>query len=145
MMKKILLVGVFLIPLMLLPPSISIGGEPPSGYTIGGPAIVGVLTLENERDDAGTELGWMTVTFRGLCKIEYVKKKLCYFPLPQGVPFAAITKEMLFNYVLQYEGPPDCNSECGNEDIMITKVAKFKNARDKIIAEVIFRFLIPNQ
>jgi hypothetical protein len=142
-MKKILLVSVFLIPLMLLPPSISIGGEPPPGFTIGGPAIVGVLTLENERDDFGVETGYMTVTFRGLCKIEYVKKKLCYFPLPPEFPFAAITKEMLLNYVLQYEGPPDCYSECGGEDIIITRVLKFKNARDRITAEVIFRFLIP--
>ncbi|HVP80106.1 MAG TPA: hypothetical protein VMV04_19670 [Thermodesulfobacteriota bacterium] len=140
-MKKILLVSVFLIPVMFFSPRISIGGEPPPGFTIGGPVIVGMLTLENERDDAGEPTGWMTVTFRGMCKVEYVKKKLCYFPLQ--IPFADITKENLLYYVLQYEGPSDCYSECGGEDIIITKVLKFKNAGDRIYAEVVFRFLIP--
>jgi hypothetical protein len=143
MMKKMVLASILLIPLMLLSPNISIGGEPPPGFTIGGPAIVGLLTLENERDDAGAETGWITVTFRGMCKIEYVKKKLCYFYLPPEFPFAAITKEVLLYYVLQYEGPPDCYSECGGEDIIITKVRKFRRIGDRIVADVIFRFLIP--
>jgi len=138
------LASILLIPLMLLSPNISIGGEPPPGFTIGGPGVAGMLILENERDDAGNELYWMTVTFRGMCKREYVKKKLCYFPFPQEIiSFADITSDMLLYYVLLGEGPPDCYSECGTEDIIITKVRKFRNYRDKIVADVVFRFLIP--
>ena len=132
------------ISLILITAAIGYASEPPPGFTISGPPVVGVLTLENQRDDAGNELGWITVTFRGFCKIEYVKKKLCYFTFPSQITsFADITQALLLNYVLQWEGPSDCYSECGGEDIIITKVLKFKKAGDKITADVIFKFLIP--
>jgi len=78
-MKKIFLVIILLIPLMLIAIPVGNAGEPPPpGFMISGPNIFGKLTLENQRDDAGDELGYITVTFRGFCKVEYVKKKLCY-------------------------------------------------------------------
>ncbi len=143
-MKKILLVSILIIPLMLITAAIGYAAEPPPpGYTIGGPSVVGTLTLQNLRDDAGNETGLITVTFRGFCKVEYVKMKLCYFYLPVD-SFASITKDMLLNYVLQGEGPPDCYSGCGGEDIIITKVLLFRKKGDTITADVIFRFLIPS-
>ena len=145
-MKKIFLVIILLIPLMLIAIPVGNAGEPPPpGFMISGPNIFGKLTLENQRDDAGDELGYITVTFRGFCKVEYVKKKLCYFQLPPGFLFASITQDMLLHYILQYEGPPDCYSECGSEDIIIIKVLNFKKAGDKITADVVFKFLIPKQ
>jgi hypothetical protein len=140
-MKKILLVSILLIPLTWITTSISYGGEPGFPYTIEGPAIFGVLTLENQRDSDGNELGFMTVTFRGLCRIEYVKIKVCEWPT--GGPFELITPEALYHASLDFYGPPDCKSECGGETLIITNVRKFKKIGDKIIAEVVVKFAIP--
>jgi hypothetical protein len=140
-MKKILLVSILLIPLMSIAPLISYGGEPGFEYTIEGPAIFGVLTLVNQRDQDGNELGFMTVTFRGLCRIEYVKIKLCEWPT--GGSFDLITPDALYHSSMDFYGPPDCRSECGGETIIITNVRKFKKTHDKIVAEVVVKFAIP--
>ena len=83
-MKKIFLVSVFLISVILFSPPLSIGGEPPP--TIGGPGVAGMLILENERDDAGDPTGWMTVTFRGMCKTE-CEEEIMLFPPSARVSF----------------------------------------------------------
>jgi hypothetical protein len=152
-MKKILMTVVFLISLIFISAQVGFGGEPPpEGYTIGGPSVVGQVMLENQRDGAGNELGYMTFTFRGFCKWEYVKDKICYFPFPAIIStFADITKDLLLNFILYGQGPSDCNSECGGEDIIVTKVNNFRRTassknspyKDIIIADIVFRFLIP--
>ena len=142
-MKKILLVSILLIPLTWIAPPISYGGEPGFAYTIEGPAIFGDLTFVNQRDAGGVETGYMTVTFRGQCRREDVKIKLCDWWI--GGPFGLITAESLFHVSLDWAGPSDCRSECGGETIIITDVRKFKKThdKDKIIAEVIVKFAIP--
>jgi len=140
-MKKILLVSILLIPLMSIITPISYGGEPSFPYTIQGPSIFGVLTLVNQRDQDGNELGYMTVTFRGFCRIEYVKIKLCEWPL--GGPFDLITPESLIHASLDFAGPPDCRSECGGETLIITDIRKFKKIGDKVVADVVAKFAIP--
>jgi hypothetical protein len=141
-MIKIFKMIVLLISLIFISPHVGFGGEPfPPNTYIGGPPIVGELTLKNQRDDKGEPTGYMTATFRGFCKTEYVKKKYCDFYL--SVPFDEITRDILKNYVLNGEGPSDCNSECGLEDIVITKVIRFKKMGDLIIADIILRFLLP--
>jgi hypothetical protein len=139
MMKKILLVSVLIITLMLITVPIASANEPPPGFTIGGPALIGTLIVEYQY--YGEPYYYMTVTFRGWCKTEYVKKKYCDFPFLTGLD--EITRESMLNYVWSLEGPPDCNSECGGEDIIITRVLKFKKTGGKIVADVVFRFLIP--
>jgi hypothetical protein len=137
-MKKMLLVAILGFVLMLIATPIASAGEPPTDFTIGGPALIGTLTLEYQYYE--DPYYYMTVTFRGWCKTEYVKKKYCFFQLT--TPFNEITRESMLNYVLLYEGPPDCYSECGGEDIIITRVLKFKKTANKIVADVVFRFLI---
>ena len=152
-MKRIFTTIVLLTSVIFISPQVGFGGEPvPPGMEIGGPAVRGELILENQRDEGGVELQYMTVTFRGFCKAEYVKIKTCEFPFPAAIStFADINKDILWHYILLGWGPPDCNSECGREDIIITKVNKFKFMKvskkspyqDIIVADVVFRFLIP--
>jgi hypothetical protein len=115
-------------------------GEPSGDYQITGPKIIGQLILKNLRDDSGADLGMINVTFKGICKREFVKIKLCDFVTGLS-SFDEITKEMLLGYVLYYEGPSDCKSECGMEDIMLTRVLSFQKLPDKIVANVVFEFV----
>jgi hypothetical protein len=54
-----------------------------------------------------------------------------------------ITLKVLQDYHVPGWGPKGCFSRRGREDIIITRVFKFTNKRDRIIASMIFRFLIP--
>lgn len=150
---KVLLITVMLfIPLI---PGITLNGyagapEPPTeGVQLAGPQIVGILTLVHSGDPEDYSV---KATFYGFCRgLKYpLKKKFCNLPI--FVPFNElcakddITKEYknLLGYLIYAAGPEDCHSECGGEDLVITKVNKCVNkSATKIVAEVQFLDLVP--
>ena len=145
MFFKVLLITVMLsIPMI---PGITLdvqagAPEPPTeGVQLAGPQIVGILTLVHSGDP---EDYTVKATFYGFCRgLKYpLKKKLCSYPI--FAEFDKMTSEDLVGYRMFAVGPEDCRSECGGEDLIITKVRKFKRpALHKIVAEVELSYVVP--
>jgi len=114
------------------------GGEPPTpgeGECFAGPSIVGALILTDNGD------GTLDGTFRGFCKFEFVKKNTCGFFYDVS-PFSAITKDNIIGLKFSGYGPEDCRSRCGGEDLIIWDIKKFRNTGTRIVAEIVFKYVL---
>ena len=148
---KVLLIAM-LLSLPLMPGMTSDGyagsPEPSRAVTITGPEIVGTLTLIHSGDPDDYTV---KAAFYGFCRgLAYpLKKKFCSWAI--SVPFNEICLWdpnkgyiNLRRYVVREAGPEDCRSECGGEDLIITKVNKCeRRTATKIVADVVFKYRIP--
>lgn len=138
-MKKIMFIILASIVLTLgtSPNVYADGGEPPipgPGECFVGPSVTGLLTL--------TDNGDYTVSgaFRGLCRRELVKKNICNLDI--FVEFPLITPDHIIGLRFYGYGPEDCRSRCGGEDLIVWDIKKFKNTGSKIIAEIVFKYIL---
>lgn len=113
-----------------------------------GPKIVGTVTLIYSGDP---EDQFVKAIFYGYCKgLPYpLKKKFCTWAWGVPTRFQDVkNKDQLQikegEWRIDGAGPEDCHSECGGEDLIITRVKNFRRLSPlKIAIDVEMLFVVP--